>query len=296
MVIESLENAVLANESSQPKFTYEVAASLTEFELKKILIDKMDESQSYLTSTEHRECYDGLIKPRVEKEEDNKDAELTKGPISKESKSGSSKGTKSQSASSRKSVHAEEPKFEVADSNMPQDQEENPRNDDEVPKGKTKAAQYDLPGIEDMVQNIWSPVKVAYDKHALWVFYIGEINERPSIVRRADNDLYTFKECDFPRLCFNDIEDMLILIVQNRLTNLSGNDVYDFAIAYECSREAWLFKRESKIFNWESKVTRRRSTSPSMILHDSTSGKRTHTLHIKTLKDSFMLIPKGEIS
>ncbi|GKE38029.1 hypothetical protein Tco_1461434 [Tanacetum coccineum] len=32
---------------------------------------------------------------------------------------------------------------------------------------KTKAAQYDLPGIEDMVQNIWSPVKVAYDKHAL---------------------------------------------------------------------------------------------------------------------------------
>nr|GFA45514.1 hypothetical protein [Tanacetum cinerariifolium] len=31
---------------------------------------------------------------------------------------------------------------------------------------KTKAAQYDLPGIEDMVPNIWSPVKVAYDKHA----------------------------------------------------------------------------------------------------------------------------------
>ncbi|GJZ48631.1 hypothetical protein Tco_0602463 [Tanacetum coccineum] len=33
---------------------------------------------------------------------------------------------------------------------------------------KTKASQYDLPGIEDMVPNIWSPVKVAYDKHALW--------------------------------------------------------------------------------------------------------------------------------
>ncbi|GJR52745.1 retrovirus-related pol polyprotein from transposon TNT 1-94 [Tanacetum coccineum] len=29
------------------------------------------------------------------------------------------------------------------------------------------AAQYDLQGIEDMVRNIWSPVKVAYDKHAL---------------------------------------------------------------------------------------------------------------------------------
>ncbi|GJU09702.1 hypothetical protein Tco_1132098 [Tanacetum coccineum] len=33
---------------------------------------------------------------------------------------------------------------------------------------KTKAAQYDLPGIEDMVPNIWVPIKVAYDKHALW--------------------------------------------------------------------------------------------------------------------------------
>ncbi|GKC19374.1 hypothetical protein Tco_1021524, partial [Tanacetum coccineum] len=32
----------------------------------------------------------------------------------------------------------------------------------------TKAAQYDLPGIKDMVPNIWSPVKVAYDKHAIW--------------------------------------------------------------------------------------------------------------------------------
>ncbi|GJV88037.1 hypothetical protein Tco_1531975 [Tanacetum coccineum] len=62
MVIKSLEHAVLAKESSQPKSTYEAAASLTEFELKKILIDKIDESQSYLTATEHRECYDGLIK------------------------------------------------------------------------------------------------------------------------------------------------------------------------------------------------------------------------------------------
>ncbi|GKE23877.1 hypothetical protein Tco_1435389, partial [Tanacetum coccineum] len=33
---------------------------------------------------------------------------------------------------------------------------------------KTKAAQYDLLGIEDMVPNIWVTIKVAYDKHALW--------------------------------------------------------------------------------------------------------------------------------
>ncbi|GJZ98415.1 hypothetical protein Tco_0670868 [Tanacetum coccineum] len=56
--------------------------------------------------------------------------------------------------------------------------------------------------------------------------YLEEI-----VVRRADNILYRFKEGDFPRLRINDIEDMLILVVQNRLTNLSGDDVADFAIA-----------------------------------------------------------------
>ncbi|GKF37605.1 hypothetical protein Tco_0114363, partial [Tanacetum coccineum] len=32
---------------------------------------------------------------------------------------------------------------------------------------KTKATKYDLPDIEYMVPNIWSPVKVAYDRYAL---------------------------------------------------------------------------------------------------------------------------------
>ncbi|GKA43990.1 hypothetical protein Tco_0736714 [Tanacetum coccineum] len=135
---------------------------------------------------------------------------------------------------------------------------------------KTKAAQYDLPGIEDMVPNIWVPVKVAYDKHALWgishwreqrkTFYgyarglesrhdvystkrilavtqvevmrkhgYGYLKE--IVVRIVDNDLYTFNEGEFPRLCINDIEDMLLLVVQSRLTNHSGDDAFDFAIA-----------------------------------------------------------------
>ncbi|GJZ71874.1 hypothetical protein Tco_0635725 [Tanacetum coccineum] len=178
MVTESLEHAVLAKESSQPNLTYEAVASLTEFKLKKILIDKMDESQSYLTAAEHRECYDGLIKSydldkslfttydkvyslkrsRKDKDKDegpsarsdrgfNKrktstDAEPTKGPKTKESTSGSSKGTKSQSKSSRNSVQSEEPEIEVADSDMPQDQEENLGNDDEEPKRKVASKRY----------------------------------------------------------------------------------------------------------------------------------------------------------
>ncbi|GJV79220.1 hypothetical protein Tco_1515090 [Tanacetum coccineum] len=140
MVQESLEDVVLAKESSQPQSSYEAAVTLTKFELKKILIDKMDKSESYLAAPEHRECYEGLIKSydldktifstygkvyslkrsRKDKDKDedpfagsdrglkkrktSKDAEPIKGPKAKESQSGSFKGTKSQSKSSGKSV------------------------------------------------------------------------------------------------------------------------------------------------------------------------------------------------
>nr|GFA29899.1 hypothetical protein [Tanacetum cinerariifolium] len=123
-------------------------ATLTEFELKKILIDKMNSSESYLTAPEHRECYDGLIKSynldkdffssydvyslkrsRHDKDKDegpstrsdqglkkrktSKDAAPTTSLKNKDSSSRSSKGTKSQPKSSGKSVHVEEPEFEA---------------------------------------------------------------------------------------------------------------------------------------------------------------------------------------
>ncbi|GJY36994.1 hypothetical protein Tco_0422372 [Tanacetum coccineum] len=443
---ELRDEVTLAKVSSQPQSTYEAASTLTEFELKKILLDKIKKSESYLTALEHRDCYDGLKKydaldkdffysydvyslkrGREDKDKDedpfagsdrglkkrktSKDTKPTTGPKKKDSTPDSSKGTKSQPKSTRKSVQSEEPVFEVADSDMPQDQagnlgdnEDEPRDkttsrrdwfkkptppqeptnpdwnvgkttkegptqtwlmnlaasnltdkslkdfdelmstpidfssfvlnglkiknltqeillgpafrllkgtrsnyveleydfeecykalseklDWENPEGgdypfdlskslplitrgkrqrvpfeffinndlkflqggistmtyttsttKTKAAKYDLPGIEDMVPNIWSPVKVAYDKYALWGIshwreqlmrkhgyeYLEEI-----VVRRADNVLYRFKEGDFSRLRINDIEDMLILVVQNWLTNLLGDDVADFALA-----------------------------------------------------------------
>nr|GFA06725.1 hypothetical protein [Tanacetum cinerariifolium] len=144
---ELLKHAVLATKSSQSQSTYEIAASLTEFELKKILFDKMDKSQTYLVATPHRECYDGLLKSydldksllstydkvyslkrsQKDKDEDedlsagsdrglkkkktSKDAEPTKGLKTKESKSSSSKGTKSQSKSFGKAVQVKEPEF-----------------------------------------------------------------------------------------------------------------------------------------------------------------------------------------
>ncbi|GJT38064.1 hypothetical protein Tco_0937929 [Tanacetum coccineum] len=159
-VIQSLENIVLAKSSSQPKSTYKPVASLTKFELKKILLDKIQKSKSYQGAQEHKDIYGALVKSykldkdlfesygkvyslkrdREDKYKDKdkdppagldqglkkrkmrKDDEPLKGSKSKDSKSSSFKGTKSQPKSSGKSVRAEEPVFETADIEFPQDQ------------------------------------------------------------------------------------------------------------------------------------------------------------------------------
>ncbi|GJX76955.1 hypothetical protein Tco_0323766 [Tanacetum coccineum] len=61
-ITESLEAAILAKSSSQPMSTYEAATSLFEFELTKILMDKMEENKSYLRAYYKRELYDALVK------------------------------------------------------------------------------------------------------------------------------------------------------------------------------------------------------------------------------------------
>ncbi|GJY68407.1 hypothetical protein Tco_0471389 [Tanacetum coccineum] len=114
--------------------------------------------------------------------------------------------------------------------------------------------------IEDKVSKIWSLVKVVYDKHAYWGTYhwgpkphkfygyasnmetlkdvysrnriiavtnlkimkwFGYNHLEEIIIRRQDDQLYKFREGDFKRLCRQDIEDMLLLLVQDKLTNLN---------------------------------------------------------------------------
>nr|GEU76873.1 hypothetical protein [Tanacetum cinerariifolium] len=85
----------------------------------------------------------------------------------------------------------------------------------------TKAAQYDLPVIEDMVSNIKSLVKVSYDKHALWGISHWR-DQRKSFYGYArglesTHDVYSTKR--------------ILAVTQNRLTDLSSDDVFEFSIA-----------------------------------------------------------------
>ncbi|GJY09985.1 hypothetical protein Tco_0378170, partial [Tanacetum coccineum] len=90
---------------------------------------------------------------------------------------------------------------------------------------KTKAIKYDtIEGIEDMVPSLWSLVKI--------------------IVGREDQKLHKFIEGDFPRLNLRDIEDMLLLFVQKKLSNLERGDVFNLNMALQMfTRHVVILKR-----------------------------------------------------
>ncbi|GKB25821.1 hypothetical protein Tco_0865222 [Tanacetum coccineum] len=147
---------------------------------------------------------------------------------------------------------------------------------------RTKATQYDLQGIEDMTfygyaRGLESSHDMYSTKHTLAMTRVEVMRKhgygylRKIDVRRADNDLHTFKEGDFPRLCINDIEDMLILIVQNRLTNLSGDDVSDFAITLRMFTRSMVIQKRVEdlhlgVESYQKKinVTRPETTRPNI--------------------------------
>ncbi|GKB72944.1 hypothetical protein Tco_0934356, partial [Tanacetum coccineum] len=114
---------------------------------------------------------------------------------------------------------------------------------------KTKAARYEIEGIEDMVPTLWSPTKVGsqlnkFSKHNVYstkkilgvksvsvkkLHGYGHLEE--IVVKRADRQFYKFKEGDFVDLHLNDIEDMLLLAIQHKLFHLTDSNIVDFIVA-----------------------------------------------------------------
>nr|GEU46378.1 hypothetical protein [Tanacetum cinerariifolium] len=125
--------------------------------------------------------------------------------------------------------------------------------------------------IEDLVpRTIWTQEPIGYDKHALWgishwgrkrqQFYGFAVNRESArdvyskcriiavtelkivewhnykhldwiTMRRDDDKLYKFKEGDFKRLRIQDIEDMLLLLIQEKLTNLTVEERFAFNVS-----------------------------------------------------------------
>nr|GEX60126.1 hypothetical protein [Tanacetum cinerariifolium] len=89
---------------------------------------------------------------------------------------------------------------------------------------KTKAANYGhIKWIEDLVPK------------TIWI-------EEP-IVRQLDDKLYKFKEGDFKRLRIQDIKDMLLLLVQGKLTNLIVKECFAFNVSLRMFTRSIIIQR-----------------------------------------------------
>nr|GEW16621.1 retrovirus-related Pol polyprotein from transposon TNT 1-94 [Tanacetum cinerariifolium] len=277
-VTESLENVVLAKSSSQPQSTYEATMSLIEFELKKILLDKIQKSKSCRGAQAHRDLYDVLVKCyNLDKdlfESYGKTYSLKRDHEDKDKDEDPSAGSTKV--------------FEAADTELPQNQGSGLGETDDQPnikaaskfdckpllliedrgrqvvpvdyfinndleylksrssskkyttsKTKTKAAKYDnVQGIEDMVSSFYGFASHMVSKHNVYStkritavtrvqvmkwFDYGYLEEIE--VQREDQQLYKFKEGDFPRLHLHDIKDLGVKSYKKKL-NITKPETY----------------------------------------------------------------------
>nr|GEY78851.1 hypothetical protein [Tanacetum cinerariifolium] len=140
--------------------------------------------------------------------------------------------------------------------------------------------------IEDLVpRTMWIQEPIDYDKHALWgvshwgrkrqQFYGFAVNRESArdvyskrriiavtelkivewhrykhfdwiTVRRDDDKLYKFKEGDLKRLRIQDIEDMLLLLVQGKLTNLTVEECFAFNVSLRMFTRSIVIQRRVK--------------------------------------------------
>ncbi|GJT81713.1 hypothetical protein Tco_1056055 [Tanacetum coccineum] len=113
---------------------------------------------------------------------------------------------------------------------------------------KTKAARYEINGIEGMVNkfykhNVYSNKAILGVKSVSVKKLHGYGHLEEVVVKRSDQQLYKFKECDFVDLHLNDIEDMILLAVQHKLFHLNESDVVDFIMALRMFTRSLILKR-----------------------------------------------------
>ncbi|GKA06302.1 retrovirus-related pol polyprotein from transposon TNT 1-94 [Tanacetum coccineum] len=125
MVNKQLEAEVMTRSSTESKTSHVVAANLSELELKKILIDKMESNKSIHRSDEQKNLYKALMM-RIKTK--NPQLDQTRGPredeLEKSKTTGkSTDGSKSQHKSAGESAHIEEPMHIDKDLEEPTHQE-----------------------------------------------------------------------------------------------------------------------------------------------------------------------------
>nr|GFB03565.1 hypothetical protein [Tanacetum cinerariifolium] len=89
-------------------------------------------------------------------------------------------------------------------------------------------------------------------------------------VRRDDDQIYKFKECNFKRLCLQDIEDMLLLLVQGKPSNLTVEERLAFNVSLRMFTGSIVIKRrvEDLQLEVESYQKNLNLTKPDTYIYD----------------------------
>ncbi|GKD29237.1 hypothetical protein Tco_1240015 [Tanacetum coccineum] len=262
--------------SNKSKTSHAVATNLSELELKKILIDKMERNKSIHRLNEQKNLYNALVEAyesdkliletygetvsfKRRRDEEDKDEEpsarsnrgskrrragkepkSTSAPKERTTKitGKSTNGSKSQHKSAGESAHTEEPIHTDKDLKEPTHQE--------FDIGATKEQ-------SDEKTSQHPNCNLAREEGPRESFYelmdtpqTSQESARDITVRRDDDNLYTFKEGYFKWLRLQDIEDMLILLVQGKLTNLNVEDRLAFGVSLRMFTRSIVIQRRVK--------------------------------------------------
>ncbi|GJY45424.1 hypothetical protein Tco_0434487 [Tanacetum coccineum] len=295
-VTKSLGVGVLVRSTNQPQTSYAVATSLSEFELKKILIDKMEENksinrsdiqkhlynalvESYNSGKDVISSYDDVVTLKRGRDDQDKDEDPSAG-----SNRGSKRRRSSKEAESSKEPTHKESKStsssKGASRSQPKSSGNSPTPDREWHKTKTADKRPPQPWISQLAQAIGIQssfnefLATPIDFHAFimnwlkidnltqenergrqvipWDYFInndleylkgGSSSQKYTTfvtkmkvvdygqVKWIEDKLYKFREGDFKRLRRQDIEDMLLLLVQDKLSNLNIEERYALNMA-----------------------------------------------------------------
>ncbi|GKC49367.1 hypothetical protein Tco_1072112, partial [Tanacetum coccineum] len=292
--IESTMKAIIKESTNQPQTSYAIVASLSEFELKKILIDKIETKDEMiktkmktplLDQTEGRREGDQakkLSKSAHAEEHDQKVADLEDQPH-QEFNTGNEDVSPVREALNEDEWHRNPSRpltpnctkslfneflatpidfsafimHQLKIENLTQEVLTGPTYDlikgtcksiveleyhlEEVFKATNDRLDWHNPEGKPYPHDLSKPLPLILNKQGRQVIPLDhfinndlEYLKRGSsriIVQRQDDQLYKFREGDFKRLRRQDIEDMLLLLVQDKLTNLNLEERFALNVA-----------------------------------------------------------------
>nr|GEV98080.1 hypothetical protein [Tanacetum cinerariifolium] len=254
-VNEQLEAEVLTWSSNSSKTSYAIAADLSEIELKKILIEKM-EGNNDDDADKDEEPFAGSDWGSKRRRE-GKEPKQT---------SASESGTAEEPM--RTTFEMEEPshlEFDTGDVDQPivalsqhpewfSQKKKPPAPDSDWNKtlptthgqSDSRSTFNELMDTPESTRDVYSKRRIIAVTELKIVEWLNYKHLDWITVRRDDDKLYKFKEGDFKRLHIQDIEDMLLLLVQGKLTNLIVEERFAFNVSLRMFTRSIVIQRRVK--------------------------------------------------